>query len=160
MRRNELLYHTGGRLLLAELRKSPSDKYALRLAVAINPCTSAERPRTRIRISHFLSARCDARNFLQKSATPLDYWLCGVMFFIPREAGLLYLGVCSTYIWGLQIETQFCPGNETETRSAGCDFVGARLSFFVARMCGERCPTDVGAGSLTSTYRVVRKIQL
>jgi hypothetical protein len=29
---------------------------------------------------------------------------------IPREAGLLHFGVRSTYILGLQIETQFCPG--------------------------------------------------
>ncbi len=31
------------------------------------------------------------------------------MLMTPREAGLLYLGVRSTYILGLQIGTQFCP---------------------------------------------------
>ncbi len=31
------------------------------------------------------------------------------MLTIPLEAGLHQIGVCSTYILGLQIGTQFCP---------------------------------------------------
>src|SRR5207244_11091548 len=50
---------------------------------------------------------------------------------------------------------QFCPGNKNGNSRwrVSCDFVGTRLSFFVIKM--QRT-----AGSLTSTYRVVRNTTL
>jgi hypothetical protein len=56
---------------------------------------------------------------------------------------------------GLQIGLNFVPATKTEACDRGHPviFVGARLSFFVAKMYGT-------AGSLTSTYRVVRNTTL
>ena len=72
---------------------------------------------------------------------------------VPREAGLLHFGVRSTYILGLQIGTQFCPGFIAPSRFAkAARRSEAELSFFVAWNVRNVC-------SLTSTYRVVR-IQL
>jgi hypothetical protein len=56
---------------------------------------------------------------------------------------------------GLQIGLNFVPATKTETRDGGQTviFVGTRLSFFVAKNVRT-------AGSLTSTYRVVRNTTL
>ena len=49
---------------------------------------------------------------------------------VPREAGLLHFGVRSTYILGLQIGTQFCPGLSRPAERDGLNRK-TRLSFFV-----------------------------
>jgi len=56
----------------------------------------------------YLSARLprayDANNFCKKPRkNGFDAGLFSIIVFIPREAGLLHLGVRSTYILGLQI---------------------------------------------------------
>jgi hypothetical protein len=53
-------------------------------------------------------------------------FFCAILL-VPLKAGLLYLEFRSTYILGLQIGTQFCPGMIFGQEI----IVGARLSFFV-----------------------------
>ena len=67
---------------------------------------------------------------------------------VPREAGLLHFGVRSTYILGLQIGSILSRLNRRCFSKSGPQ--RSRLSFFVVSNVRR-------AGSLTSTYRVVRK---
>ena len=61
-----------------------------------------------------------------------------VILTIPQEAGLLYLGVRSTYIRGLQIGTQFCPDMSFGAASAHAMArqtrvqVGFEIEFFLS----------------------------
>jgi len=74
---------------------------------------------------------------------------------VPREAGLLHFGVRSTYILGLQIGSilsRFYRAVRPESAGAKAgQKIGNRIEFF----CRLKC--TLTAGSLTSTYRVVRK---
>jgi hypothetical protein len=50
-----------------------------------------------------------------------------VILLVPLKAGLLYFGVCSTYIWDCKL-AQFCPGKQKRKPA----MVG-RLCFLSAR---------------------------
>ena len=70
---------------------------------------------------------------------------------VPREAGLLHFGVRSTYILGLQIGLNFVPVYRVVAFGEGGQRIGNKIEFFCLLNC------TLTAGSLTSTYRVVRK---
>ena len=67
----------------------------------------------------------------------------------PAESGTPLIEEFVLRTFGTANWTQFCPGSDAP-ESRGSMVGETELSFFVAWM-------DVRAGSLTSTYRVVRK---
>ena len=75
------------------------------------------------------------RAFRWKQSTKItvDVHPTSASVFVPREAGLLNFGVRSTYILGLQIGTQFCPGfyRAVAFGEGGIKDRETRLSFFV-----------------------------
>ena len=60
----------------------------------------------------------------------VDVHLHPATVIVPREAGLLHFGVRSTYILGLQIGTQFCPGFIAPQIAKADERSETRLSFF------------------------------
>ena len=82
-------------------------------------------------------AHAKRRKSCKNYPNALDCRSSVVILTIPPEAGLYYIGVRSTYIWGLQIGAQFCPDmfigpvSAEQTRVQ----VGRKIEFF----CGLKC---------------------
>jgi len=58
---------------------------------------------------------------------------------VPREAGLLYLGVRSTYILGLQIGLNFVPVLSRRCIGEGGEKIGSKIEFFCRPKSAFNC---------------------
>ena len=77
-------------------------------------------------------------------------YICLLIVCLSREMrGLLHFGVRSTYVGDCKL-AQFCPGLSRRSVGEGGQ-IGYKIEFFC------RLETYGNGGSLTSTYRVVRK---
>jgi len=89
------------------------------------------------------------------------------MLTIPLEAGLHQIGVCSTYILGLQIGTQFCPGMIYRScrRHVMARQIRVQVGFKIEFFCRLKCTRTVYPGEFRGWFFDIyiqgsKKIQL